>query len=193
MIERVRPASPRSIFEPLPVLITESAEEFKQFYDLLHAELKPRRLLERHYVADIADKAWEIRRLRRVKANLINSAWRRGLIQLLKDLNNPASYSFADQWFGDERGKKEILEMLKRFKLDEYAIEAAAVRFVADDLEKVDRLVASAELRLSRDLRVLAELRGTFGQQLHAKVERVIDGKVLALEDASKKGPSKAA
>jgi len=40
---------------------------------------------------------------------------------------------------------------------------------------------------------LLAELRGGFGQQLHAKVNRVIEGKVLALDDASKKPPPAAA
>jgi len=32
-----------------------------------------------------------------------------------------------------------------------------------------------------------AEFRGGFGRQLRASAERIIDGKVLALDDASKK------
>jgi hypothetical protein len=94
-VRRVRLESPSSTFGPLPVLITESKEEFKQFYDSLHDELKPRGPLERHYVADIADKAWEIRRLRRVKANLINCAMRASIIYLLQGHNDRTITSAA--------------------------------------------------------------------------------------------------
>jgi hypothetical protein len=102
--------------------------------------------------------------------------------------------ALADQWLGNERGRKEVLETLKGFKLDEYSIEAAAMRFAAPGLEKLDRLMASQEMRLSKALRLLADLRGgSVGQRLRARVDRVIDGKTPALEAASKKGPSKAA
>jgi hypothetical protein len=118
--------------------------------------------------------------------------------QLLQGLNYRTTTSdrgaLANQWFGSERGRKEILEILKQFELDEYAIEAAAVRFAAPGLEKLDRLMASAETRLSKALRVLADLRGgSVGQRLRAKVEQVVVRERLALADASKKGPSEAA
>jgi hypothetical protein len=40
---------------------------------------------------------------------------------------------------------------------------------------------------------LLAALRGALGRQLHGKIERIINGKVLALDDASKKTPPAAA
>ena len=201
MVQRVRPRS--RVFNPSPVLKGESAEEFERFSDAFNDELKPRGPLERYLVADMAEKVWEIRRLHRVKTSLINSALRPGLEKLLEWLFaytggdhskwKGALNQLADKWFGDEREKKEVLEILEQFKLDEFAIEAAAVRFLAPDLEKLDRLMASQEARLSRALRLLADLRGGFiGQQLRARVDRVIDGKTLALEDVSKKPPAAA-
>jgi hypothetical protein len=202
MNERVRPRLQSSVFEPSPVLITESAEEFERFHDALIDELKPRGPLERLLVGDIAEKAWEVHRLRRVKTSLINSAFRPGLENLLERLFElPIEYfqkraeldRLADQWFGNERDKKEVLELLEKAKLDESAIEAAAMQIAAPDLEKLDRLMASQEARLSRALRLLADLRGGFiGQQLRARVDRVIDGKTLALENVSKKPPAAA-
>jgi hypothetical protein len=200
MIERVRLSSQCSIFDPSPVLITESAEEFERFHDALQDELKARGLLERFYVADIAEKAWESRRLRRVKIHLISSAFRSGLKQLLDELIDPPEqvYSsrwrqeiaqFADKWFSNKKDKKEVLEVLERFGLDPFAVEAAAVRSVATEIETIDRLMASQEARLSRSVRWLADLRGGLGRQLHAKVERVIEGRTLALEGASKQPP----
>ena len=152
----------------------------------------------------MAEKAWEVRRLNRVKTSLINSALRPGLEKLLEWLRPYSGEMIhsswkselnrlADQWFGAEHDKKEVLEILEQFQLDGSAIEAAAVQFLAADLEKIDRLMASQEARLNKALRSLAELRGgSVGQQLRARVDRVIDGKTLALEDASKKPPAAA-
>jgi len=94
----------------------------------------------------------------------------------------------AHQWFDDDqRAKEEVLQKLAHFKLDEPAIEAEAMRIVAPDLERFDRLLASLEWRLGKTMRLLAEFRGGFGRQLRASVERIFDGQVLALDDASKK------
>ena len=200
MIEPVRLSSPCSLFDPSPVLITESAEEFERFHDALRHELKPRGLLERLYVADIVEKAWEIRRLQRVKTNLINSHLRAGVKKLLESLiertdelnyaqRNAWIYQLTEQWFGDAKDKKEVLEVLEQFGLDEFAIEATAVCSIASDIETLDRLMASQEARLSKSVRWLGDLRGGLGQQLRARVERVIEGKTLAFEGASKQPP----
>ena len=155
--------------------------------------MKPRGILEALLVADVAEKAWESRRYRRIKTNLINSARRPGVKRLLESLiecsreldyrqRETEIYRLTEQWFSDESDKNEVLQILERFGLDEFAVEAAAMRTVARDLEKLDRLMASQEARLSRALRLLADLRGGFiGKQLRARVDRVIDGKTLAL------------
>jgi hypothetical protein len=63
------------------------------------------------------------------------------------------------------------------------------LRIAAPDLERFDRLLSSLEWRLSKAMRLIAEIRGGFGRQLRASVERIIDGQVLALDDASKRPP----
>jgi hypothetical protein len=191
MIERVRPKSR----VPSPVLITESAEEFERFHDAFNDELSPRGPLERHLVGHMAEKVWKIRRLNRVKTTVINTALRPALNAILLDRGDPRQWqnslnTLVNRLCSDERDKKGVLKIVEQvIKLDESAIEAAAIQLIAEDLEKIDRLIASQESRLSKDLCLLAELRGGLGRQLHAKVERIIDGKVLALDDASKKSP----
>ena len=66
----------------------------------------------------------------------------------------------AHRWFFDEHDKKLILEMFAENKLDEHAIEAEAMRIVAPELERFDRLLPSLEWRLNGALRSLAEFRG---------------------------------
>jgi hypothetical protein len=197
---RRRRITNETLFRLSPVLITESAEEFEHLHDAFKDELKPRGAIEYLLLADIAEKAWEVRRLRSVKVNLINCGFRDGLRALLTQVSERRDdyYKFRDdtdrlatQWLAGD--KKEVLELLECCRLDEHAIEAAAVQSVAPKLEMIDRVMASAESRLSKALRTLAELRGGLGRQLHATAERIIDGKVLALDNASKQSRPAAA
>jgi hypothetical protein len=96
----------------------------------------------------------------------------------------------AHRWFVDQNAKKQIFEILGDNKLDEYAIETEAMRIVAPDLERYDRILASLESRLNKTLRLFADYRSGFGRRLHAGVQRVIDGEVLAPENGVKKLPS---
>src|SRR5258705_12801707 len=84
MVERVRRVRSLSL-EP-PLLITESAEEFENLCDRLEQEVKPSGIIEQIYVQDVANIVWEILRLRRCKAVLINTGFQRALRTLLENL-----------------------------------------------------------------------------------------------------------
>src|SRR5262245_10750936 len=122
----------------LPVLITESADEFDALRDAFEQEIKPRGIIEQMYVHDISAIVWEILRLRRCKVVIINSALRSALQSLLKQLlRQPSQYEYevedetqtlAQSWFTDQEAKKQVSEILSRFDLDESAIEAEAIR-----------------------------------------------------------------
>ena len=186
-----------------PLLITESPDDFDRIRDAFDQELKPRGIVEQMYVADIAYIAWEILRLRRCKAGIINSAFLQALERLLKQfLRQPGGFnlhmgeeagSLARAWFSDPAGKKQVAQLLKDFQLDETAIEAEAVRCSIDQLEQLDRLLASLESRRNKALRCIAEYRGGLARQLRESSDRIIEGKVLTLEHPSGKKPSAAA
>jgi hypothetical protein len=57
-----------------PLLITESADEFDALRDAFEQEIKPHGIIEQMYVHDISSIVWEILRLRRCKAVIINAA-----------------------------------------------------------------------------------------------------------------------
>ena len=195
--------SRRRLLPASPLLITESADEFDRLRDALDQELKPRGIIMQMYVADIAYLVWEILRLRRCKAGIINSAFRAGLERLLRYLLREPGGDFhqveddaqdlAHAWFSDPAAKKRVSELLRSFQLDESAIEAEAINRSAADLERLDRLLASLESRRNKALRCIADYRGGFARQLRESTDRIIDGKVLALEEPSSKKPSAAA
>src|SRR5215510_14975252 len=181
-----------------PLLITESADEFNALRDAFEQEVKPRGIIEQMYVHDISSIAWEILRLRRCKAVIINAAFRRALENLLKQLlRAPGQYEYdvedeaqtlAHAWFTDQEAKNQVSEIFTRFDLDESAIEAEAIRGSSSDLELLDRMLTSLESRRKKALGCVAEYRASLAHQLRETADRIIDGKgVVRLEDATSK------
>ncbi len=179
-----------------PLLLTESADEFDALRDAFEREIKPRGIIEQMYVHDISSIVWEILRLRRCKAVIINSAFRSALEHLLPQLlRQPDQYEhdvrdeakdLAYAWFTDKEAKKQVSEILSGFELDESAIEAEAIRRSSSDLELLDRMLTSLESRRNKALGCVAEYRTSLAQQLRDSADRIIDGKgVLRLEDAA--------
>jgi hypothetical protein len=184
-----------ALLPKLPLLITESADEFDALRDAFKQEIKPRGIIEQMYVHDICAIVWEILRLRRCKVIIINSAFRSALQNLLKQLLRlPGQYEYqvegeaealAHSWFTDQEVKKQVSEILSRFDLDESAIEAEAIRRSSSDLELLDGMLTSLESRRNKALGCVAEYRASLAHQLRENSDRIIDGKgVLRLEDA---------
>ena len=185
-----------TLLPKLPLLITESADEFAALRDAFEREIKPRGIIEQMYVHDISSIVWEILRLRRCKAVIINSAFRSALQNLLKQLlREPGQYEYevvdeaealAQAWFTDQEAKKRVSELLSRVELDESAIEAEAIRRSSSDLELLDRMLTSLESRRNKALGCVAEYRASLAHQLRESADRIIDGKgVFQLEDAA--------
>jgi hypothetical protein len=185
-----------TLLPKLPLLITESAEEFDALRDAFEQEIKPRGIIEQMYVHDMSAIVWEILRLRRCKVVVINSAFRSALQDLLTQLlKEPGQYDWhvqneaqalAQGWFTDKEAKKQVSEILSRFDLDESAIEAEAIRRSSADLELLDRMLTSLESRRNKALGCVAEYRASLAHQLRESADRIIDGKdVLRLEHPS--------
>jgi hypothetical protein len=181
-----------ALLPKLPLLITESADEFDALRDAFEREIKPQGIIEQMYVHDICAIVWEILRLRRCKVVIINSAFRSALQNLLSDEPDQYEYheaeALAQAWFADQEAKKEVSELLGRFELDESAIEAEAIRRSSSNLELLDRMLSSLESRRDKALGCVAQYRASLAHQLRESADRIIDGKgVLRLEDAGRK------
>jgi septal ring factor EnvC (AmiA/AmiB activator) len=184
-----------ALLPKLPLLITESAEEFDALRDAFEREIKPRGIIEQMYVHDICLIVWEILRLRRCKVVIVNAAFSSALENLLVQLRDPGQLDFqvrdkagrlAHAWFTDKEAKKQVSETLSRFDLDESAIEAEAIRKSSSDLELLDRMLSSLESRRNKALGCVAEYRASLAHQLRESADRIIDGKdVVRLEHPS--------
>ena len=181
-----------------PVLISESADEQEGMYWALEQEVRPTNIVEKMHVADYASIAFETLRLRRCKTAIINSSFRAALQNLLAQLlREPGQFddyvpeeaeALALAWFSDKKAREQVSQILSQFHLDESAIEAEAIRRCSSDLERIEGLLASLELRRTRALSCIAEYRASLALQLQASANRILEAKnVRQLEHAGRK------
>ena len=89
-----------TLFSKPQLLITESTEDFAALNAALMEEIKPRGIIERLYVADIAALAWEILRLRRCKVATVNTAFKNALSEIVYRLaDEPEMDTPEREWY----------------------------------------------------------------------------------------------
>jgi hypothetical protein len=119
-------------------------------------DIKPRGIVERLYVADIAALSWEILRLRRCETAVVNIAFKHAVSHTVYRLaGEPRVGSPEREWYegivvSKPKARKEVLKLLAEFRLDESAIEAEAIRSVFSELEVLDRMLSLLESRRTR-------------------------------------------
>ena len=163
-----------TLLPKLPLLITESADEFHALRDAFEQEIKPRGIIEQIYVHDISGIVWEILRLRRCKVVIINLALRSALQSLLKQLlRQPGQYEYevedeaqtlAQSWFTVQEAKKQVSEILSRFDLDE-----AANSRNADVISSPESKVSVRVIRTNEELVVARHARDVLAVVAHAR------------------------
>lgn len=177
----------RKLRDQVPVLITESAADFDALRRSLEEDLTPSGALECIYVQELAELTWEITRFRRAKTMMINAQFRTGLELLLTRvlakpeegvLRSAAAKEarvLAYQWFVNAEAKKKVSEILAAAELDESAISAEALRAALKNVESVDRILTSLEVRRQKALGCVANIRQVFGKELRAKSDQLLD------------------
>ncbi|CAN7713296.1 hypothetical protein LJR220_007042 [Bradyrhizobium sp. LjRoot220] len=110
------------------------------------------------------------------------------LVQLWNEPGEPTPYEdsqdLALAWFTDPKAKEEVAEILGRFHLDETAIEAEAIKSLAAELEVLDRMLMTLEVRRNRAIRGVAECRETFAKRVEEGSDRIIEAEtILRLTD----------
>jgi hypothetical protein len=187
---------------PSPLLATESKDDFDRIRDAFNDEIKPRGIVEQMYTADIIYLTWEILRFRRCKDVVISSGIRAALEKLLPEiLRGPDEepYEREDEgrelaygWFSNKHIKRQIVERLHQFHLDESAVEALAIRDSVGEIEQLDRLLASLESRRNKALGCIVGWRSDLAGRLREASNRIIDSKVMTLEHSAKRPPTAA-
>jgi vacuolar-type H+-ATPase subunit I/STV1 len=179
-----------------PVLMNESADDLDRVRETLNNEIKPRGMIEQLYLLDYAELTFEVLRLRRWKMALLNKNFVPALEAVFTQLLQHSGYNYgeasatakdiAHRWFIDKEVKKYGKRLLRQCRLDVSAIEVEAFRKSADEIELIDKLLASAESRRNKIIREMAAYRNGLAQQLEKSANRIIEAEVLTHDDAVK-------
>jgi hypothetical protein len=143
----------RRLREP-GLLATECREDFVRLRKEFRDEIEPSGTTERLYVDWVASLTWEVLRLHRIKAELINGALFDALTNLLEQVlpadefessyqRDKAAEHLARQWFVDDKAKTEVAELLEGLGLHEGAVEAEAYRLRAKEIEGLDLMITA--------------------------------------------------
>jgi hypothetical protein len=214
-------SSPRQVLEPEilqeladtfgePALINgESREEYCALASQVFHAAMPGNGIERIFVRDVVDLTWEIRRLRRVAAQIVRNTRKRAMGSVLQDLYDegtgkvtPASSHAGERAAAamaksGKLGEEALASNLKHYGLTPDVVTAAAFMSRTPGLERLERMILSAERRRSDALRQLDWMRQAFGKRLRNAVQDVVDAEVIetipAVTGASDKNTPQAA
>jgi hypothetical protein len=161
-----------------PLLRAEDATLYDALFARVVAAAGPRDPFEWLLLKDYADLAWEIFRLRRAKAGLVNGEHRRAAMAMCRKLG--INLALTTEWHSNPEAKPTILKRLADCGIDEEIVTAEAIVGALQRLGALDAMIASAETRRNAMLREIDYHRGGLAARLRAAPD-VIDAEI---EDA---------
>ena len=147
------------------------------------AAVEPADILE-EFVRDVVDLSWEALRLRRLKAALLESSQHRGIRELSKLFFGYREMDdIAEGWQKrDKQVVRRVERALSSAGLTREHVMAETLSVELDNIERIDRLIASAEARRNAVLREVDRHRSVLAQTLRRAVEEPEDAEFEVVE-----------
>jgi hypothetical protein len=159
-------------FGPAPLIEGEDAAAYDEFLVRVSSAVRPADIFEEIWVRDIVDLVWEALRLRRFKASQVTAGTRFALAQLLEPrLGWPQADGLARSWAAREPGA--LAAVNEHLAVAGSGLEALAVHGLCirlDNVERIDRMIMTAEARRNATLREIDRHRETLGRRLRRVV-----------------------
>ena len=167
-----QPPTKWNFFGPAPLLDGEDAAAYDELLARVSGAVKPSDILEEIWVRDVVDLVWEALRLRRLKASLITAKAHNGLEQILQPLSDwETADALSEAWARrDPKAIKEVDAMLASADLTMDAVMAETLALELDRVERIDRMIMSAEARRNAVLREVDRHRASVAQALRRAV-----------------------
>ena len=179
---QVIPDEIQVLFGKPPLLNNENPGHYKRLLEKITHTVAPKDTIEWFWVKDVTDLLWEIQRLRRFKATIINYGRKDALTQLFKlaiddgqlgesYIDEEAKRLAHESIAGDPKARQEANALLKKNSFDEESIRARAFHEYIETIETTDRLLVAAEFRRDKILREIDHHRETLSQRLREIAE----------------------
>lgn len=180
----IEPSDRHAPFGPPPLIEGEDAAAYDHLRDHVAGAVKPRDFLEEIRVRDVVDLSWECLRLRRLKARLFTAAMSDGIRhQLEPHMGFREASELASQWaVRDEEAMKGVDKQLREVR---GSLETAAVSTMIkniDTVERMDRMMMSAEARRNAALREMERHRSNLAAALRRASDEVVEAEFEDVE-----------
>jgi hypothetical protein len=171
-------AEPSAAAEPLLTLLLENEDTaaYEEIFARISAVVKPADFLEEIWVRDVVALVWEAFQLRRLKTCLLETAAPDGLVRVFSSfLPHARVNEIAAGWARrDGERVKQVEGLLDQtgFTMEHIIAETLADRI--EDIERIDRMIASAEQRRSAMLREVDRHRASLAARLRLASDEVV-------------------
>jgi hypothetical protein len=137
----------------------------------------PKDVIEEIYMRDVVDLVWESLRLRRLKVALLDARAHSGVKAVLTPLIGSAlAHELAFRASrSDPEARRKVVEHLASAGLSLEAASAETLCQNLDAIERIDRMISSAEARRANMLREIERHRGTLAAALRRATEEPED------------------
>src|SRR5262249_36316080 len=161
------------VLGPALLIGSESGDAYDELLARIRAGVAPAGVLEAVWGRDVADLAWEVARLRRIKASLMRARAHEGLATALRAMDVRNYFSIASRWFaGDAVAAQTVSAALAPAGLTIDSVTALTVSERIDEIERIEKMTNAAEERRDGMLRELEMRRA----KLAAKVKPGLHG-----------------
>jgi hypothetical protein len=178
------------LFGTAPVIAGEDAAAFGELLSRTLAAVQPNDFVEIMLVCDAVHLTWESIRYRRLKRHLLQTEAYEGLRRVLEPFADTYELSgLPEAWARREaRSLKLVEKLLKSAGLSMDEVMAKTLEYKLDRVERIDRLIASAEARRNNALREIDRHRAVLGAAVRAVVEEAEDAEFTDVETSETPG-----
>jgi len=166
-----------------PLLQGEDPKKYVELHDRIALTLKSNDVFEEFWIDDLTDQVWESARYRSMAVALLQATMQRALQRvlapmvdtvegeelILQSMRQLQSEKFARGYFGREAmAMEQVDELLKRAGLNFQAVQAEAMAMRGAEFQRINQLLAKAEVRRAATLRAIDRHRTGLGAQLQS-------------------------
>ena len=152
-----------------PLAAGEDPDAYHGWLRRVALTVRPQDPFEWVLIKDYVDISWEIVRMRRCKAAMLDRA-RVSNIQAF--VSNTGGYSLETQFKENRTNPGPVLAQVG---MTEQTFAAAAMCYILDDIEQADRIIAAAEERRDAALKHVDQHRATLGYRLRKARAEIVD------------------
>jgi hypothetical protein len=175
---------------PPPLIAGERSAGYDELLARVCETLQPSDVLEQIWTRDIVDLAWEVFRLRRLKADLMSAAAWEGMAQLLEPLVDLPALAAKGWARREETNVRKVEAALANAGLTMDAVAARTFSARIGDFERIDRMTMAAEARRNAALHELDRHRASFALRLRRSLQAAEEGEfqVIAPSEPAREG-----